>query len=123
AAGDWFAGHLVAALTGRRDVIDDLIRLAPRRRVHRSTGARNLALGAARDIDRPDRTVVPRRGKGDLGVIRRPARHVVVGRILGELAEAAVAGVEDPDVVVAGERIAAVRRERHMRAVVRPRGL
>jgi stage III sporulation protein SpoIIIAA len=47
-------------------------------------------------------------GKGDLAIVRRPARHRVFRRIAGQLADLAIAQVQHKDVVVAAQRIAAV---------------
>ena len=131
AAGDRLAADLVARRLGTAaaaaaaaaggDVIDDLPAGAPRRRVHAPRGTRRLALGAVGDVHRPHRlAVVAGRGEGDLLVVGRPGRHVVVGGVLRQLAELPAPHVEGPDVVVAAERVAAVRREGDARAVVRP---
>src|SRR6185295_5519945 len=92
----------------------------PRRCVDATADARQFALGAARDVDRPDALFFARRGERDLLVVGRPRRHVVVGGGFGDLLQLAAADVERPDVVVAAERAAAVGGEGDARAVVRP---
>ena len=102
-------------------MVHDLTVRSPRRRVHAPGRTRDLALAAVRDVHRPHRlSVLARRRERDLLVVRRPGWHVVVGRSLRQLTEAARPGVQHPDVVVAAERVAAVGRKRDARAVVRP---
>ncbi len=112
---------LEARLLPHGHVIQQLAAGPERRRVEaRALDAADAPLAHRSQVHGPHRfVVVARRGVDDLVVVRRPARHEVFARALGDLLQLAVAQVERPDVVVAAERVAAVGRERDARAVVR----
>ena len=115
---------LEAALPGGGDVIHELAPRPPGRRVDAATRAHHLALRAVSHVHRPHRLpVLARRREGNLLVIRRPGRHGVLRRPLRHLTDLAAPPLEDPDVVVAAQRIAALGGERELRAIVRPGGL
>ena len=102
----------------------DLAARPPRGRVDASCRCRHLALRAALRRHRPDVPLaIASRHEGDVGVVGRPARHRVLGRVRRQLAQRAAGQLEHPDVVVAAQRVAAIGRERDARSVVRPHRL
>src|SRR6185312_6151316 len=53
-------------------------------------------------------TILARRGEDDLAIVRRPDRHTVFRRVVGELAGFAAAQIQHENIVVAAQRVAAV---------------
>ncbi len=102
----------------------DLAARPPRGRVHAPGRCRHLALRAALRGHGPYVPLTVAGGhERDVGVVGRPARHRVLGRVGRQLPQRPAGKLEDPDVVVAAQRVAAIGRERDARSVVRPHRL